>query len=106
MTKTPIQKMIEKLEAVNKVLVGLTGEYTTLKDVRAFMAELVKTAHVYAAEEQSQKPASPADLLAELESLAGDDNAYYMTMNGYMHKEQAYVNRKSLQEIIARYRPH
>ena len=62
MTKTPIQKMIEKLEAMNKVLVGLTGEYTTLKDVRAFMAELLKTAHTYASEEQSQKPAAPADL--------------------------------------------
>ena len=51
MTKTPIQKMIEKLEAMNKVLVGLTGEYTTLKAVRAFMAELLKTAHTYASEE-------------------------------------------------------
>ena len=104
MTKTPIQKMIEKLEAVNKVLVGLTGEYTTLKAVRAFMAELLKTAHTYASEEQSQKPAAPADLWDELSKFVevGLRAASTQTHKPVIGFRQA-LNQ--VREILSKYRP-
>ena len=104
MTKTPIQKMIEKLEAMNKVLVGLTGEYTTLKDVRAFMAELLKTAHTYASEEQSQKPAAPADLWDELSKFVEVELRAASTQT---HKPVIGFRQalNQVREILSKYRP-
>ena len=57
------------------------------------------------AKSQESKPAANADMVEELESLASEDNAYYMHLNGQKRSGISYVCRESLKEIIARYRP-